>query len=214
MLIEVIGPDSAWKALVLKKKLSEVLKNEAQITRPVVRGEIRLIGLDASTTSAEVRDVVVSCGGCLEEDIRVGIIRSMANGLFTVWVQCPLSAAVKIANYGNYGRPLGLIYWELDLPSVLDAGNLVTLDTTANRKRIIAACFRCGGSGHAARYCNVPPNCKVCSVAGRASNHRLGSNFCPAVKNLAGKKETVSVAGPSSTVSARGTEPMIIADES
>lgn len=101
MLIEVMGPDSARKALELKEKLSEVLENEAQITRPVVRGEIRLIGLDASTTSVEVRDVVTGCGGCLAEDIRVGMICPMANGLFTVWVQCPLSAAVKIANMGK-----------------------------------------------------------------------------------------------------------------
>ncbi|KMQ88581.1 hypothetical protein RF55_11908 [Lasius niger] len=34
MLIAVIGPDSARKALALKDKLSEVLKGEAQITRP------------------------------------------------------------------------------------------------------------------------------------------------------------------------------------
>lgn len=73
MIIEVIGPDSARKAVALKDRLSDVLRNEAQVTRPVVRGEIRLIGLDASTSTTEVKDVVINYGGCLEEDVKVGI---------------------------------------------------------------------------------------------------------------------------------------------
>ncbi|KMQ90568.1 gag-pol polyprotein [Lasius niger] len=94
MLIEVIGPDSARKAIALRNKLSDVLKDEAQVTRPVVREEIRLIGLDASTSVDEVRDVVIGYGGCLKDYIRMGTIRPMMNGLYTVWVQCPLNAAL------------------------------------------------------------------------------------------------------------------------
>ncbi|KMQ91209.1 gag-pol polyprotein [Lasius niger] len=134
MLIEVIGPDSARKALELKEKLSIVLKNEAQITRPVVRGEIRLIGLDASTTPVEVKDVIIGCSGCLDEDIRVGVIRPMANGLFTVWVQCPLSAAVKVANLGKVR--IGWTSARVDLLEVRPT-----------------QCFRCWQFGHLRHSC-------------------------------------------------------------
>ncbi|KMQ92347.1 gag-pol polyprotein [Lasius niger] len=211
MLIEVIGPDSARKAMALKDKLSVVLKDEAQITRPVVRGEFRLIGLDASTSAAEVKDVVISYGGCLEEDIKVGIIRPMANGLFTAWVQCPLGAAMKIANNGRVN--IGWTSARVDLLGAMPTqcfrcwqfGHL--RHTCQSKDDFSGLCFRCGGSGHAARHCDAPPNCKLCSMAGRAANHRLGSNLCPAVKTPVGKEGAIAAAG-SSAVSARRTEHM------
>src|SRR5580765_1887156 len=66
MLIEVRGPDGQTKAKALREKLSEVLKDETDITRPVTRREIRLVGLDDSTSIKDVRDTVVKQGGCLE----------------------------------------------------------------------------------------------------------------------------------------------------
>ncbi|KMQ87868.1 gag-pol polyprotein [Lasius niger] len=212
MLIEVIGPDSAREAIALKDKLSEVLKDEAQITRPVVRGEIRLIGLDASTSATEVKDVVINYGGCLEMDVKVGIIRPMANGLFTAWVQCPLSATMKIADKGRVN--IGWTSARVDLLGARPTqcfrcwqfGHL--RHTCQSKEDFGGLCFRCGGSGHAARQCDAPQNCKLCTMAGKASNHRLGSNFCPAVRTPVGREEIVAVAGPSSVVSAQETEPM------
>ncbi|KMQ88952.1 reverse transcriptase [Lasius niger] len=186
MIIEVIGPDSARKAVALKNRLCDVLQDEAQVTRPVVRGEIRLIGLDASTSTTEVKDVVVNHGGCLEEDVKVGAIRPMTNGLFTVWVQCPLNAAMKIAGRGKVS--IGWTSARVDLLGARPTqcfkcwqfGHL--RHTCQSKDNFSGLCFRCGGSGHAARNCNAPPSCKLCTIAGRASNHRLGSNFCPAVR--------------------------------
>lgn len=172
--------------------------------------------MDASTTPVEVKEVIIGCSGCLDEDIRVGVIRPMANGLFTVWVQCPLSAAVKVANLGKVR--IGWTSARVDLLGARPTqcfrcwqfGHL--RHSCQSKDDYSGLCFRCGGGGHAARNCNAPPNCKICSVAGRASSHRLGSNLCPAVKNPTGREETVAAAGPSSTVSARRTEPMITDD--
>ncbi|KMQ91113.1 gag-pol polyprotein [Lasius niger] len=59
MLIEVMGPDGHSKAKALREELCEVLKDEANVTKPVVRGEIRSVGLDDSITAEDVRDTVV-----------------------------------------------------------------------------------------------------------------------------------------------------------
>lgn len=43
-------------------------------------------------------------------------------------------------------------------------------------------CFRCGKGEHAARSCNLPPQCKICIEDGKEANHRLGSIQCTAEK--------------------------------
>ncbi|KMQ88893.1 gag-pol polyprotein [Lasius niger] len=97
ILIEVLGPGGAGKALALKDKLHGILQDRAVVSRPVAKGEIRLIGLDCTTSTEEVLEVVAACGGCLRSDVKVGEIRPLNNGLFTVWVQCPLGASRRQA---------------------------------------------------------------------------------------------------------------------
>ncbi|KMQ90344.1 hypothetical protein RF55_9461 [Lasius niger] len=59
LLIEVLGPDDTFKAAALRDKLREMLPPEqASVTRPVAKGEIRFIGLDCTTSSKDVLDVV------------------------------------------------------------------------------------------------------------------------------------------------------------
>lgn len=98
MVIKVLGKNEQECADALADKLKDVLKDQARVVRPMIRGEIRLIGMDDSVTKEEVCQVIVQTGGCKEEDIKIGPIRQMNNGLFTVWAQCPLSAAIKISN--------------------------------------------------------------------------------------------------------------------
>lgn len=216
MLIEIMSPDSARKAIALKDRLSEVLKNEAQVTRPIVREEIRLVGLDASTSADDVRDTVASYRGCIKENIRVGIIRPMMNGLHTVWVQCPLSAAIKTANNGKIK-----VSWTLARVDLLGArptqcfkcwqfGHLK--HACQSKEDFSRLCFKCGGSGHAARHCNAPSVCKICVMEGKTSNHRLGSNFCPAAQDPTKRGMTSAATRPSSAGSARGTETMNFQD--
>ncbi|KMQ89976.1 gag-pol polyprotein [Lasius niger] len=101
LLIEVLGPGSAEKAIKLRDELHEVLKDEAKVTRPVTKGEVRLIGLHDATSPDEVISAVADHGKCPQDDIKIGPIHPMRNGLFTVWVQCPLGAAIRTANFGR-----------------------------------------------------------------------------------------------------------------
>lgn len=98
MLIEVLGPDGPSKANALTEQLRAVLQDKVKITRPVAKREIRLVGLDESVSSNEVTRAIVKYGECVEADVKVGYIRPMNNGLFSVWARCPLGAAIKLAN--------------------------------------------------------------------------------------------------------------------
>lgn len=93
-IIEIPGLDAAKKADELAARLRSVLGAEVVVARPSVKGEIRIIGLDDTVSADEVISVVADLGGCANVDIKIGAIRLMANGLGTVWVQCPLAAAI------------------------------------------------------------------------------------------------------------------------
>lgn len=129
----------------------------------------------------------------------------MRNGLFTVWVQCPLSAAIKIANHRKIN--IGWTQVRVDLlnnrPSQCykcwKVGHLK--HACPSKEDFGGSCFRCGGEGHIARNCGAPPACKVCKLDGRAFNHRLGSNLCPAANISARIRPTpTSIASLSSTL--------------
>lgn len=71
------------------------------VTRPTVKGEIRLIGLNDSTTEEEIRCVIAETGGCMQEEVKTGPIRKLRNGLGTIWAQCPLKASLQISSHGK-----------------------------------------------------------------------------------------------------------------
>lgn len=184
MIIEVIGPDGSDRANALTDRLRSVLKDQAKVARPVVKGEIRLVGLDDSVSADEVIYTVAQNGGCREEEVRTGSIRSMNNGLYTIWAQCPLSAAIKIANMKKVR-----IGWTMARVDLLEARPVqcfkcwkfehVRLACTSGED-YSKLCFKCGGDGHLARNCNLPPSCKLCVAEDKNPNHRLGSNLCTA----------------------------------
>ncbi|CAL1680957.1 unnamed protein product [Lasius platythorax] len=73
------------KARALQDKLRTILPEEkANVTRPMKTGELRFIGLDVTVTSKEVADFIMGNGKCEREDIKVGKIQAMRNGLYTV----------------------------------------------------------------------------------------------------------------------------------
>lgn len=84
LLIEVPGPNGGVHADKLKNELIRVLGEAAVVTRPVVRGDIRVIGVDESVTSKEVAMVMAEVGGCLAEEVTVSPMRPMKNGLYMV----------------------------------------------------------------------------------------------------------------------------------
>lgn len=74
-----------------------MLGDVVMISRPTIRDEVRLIGIDDSTTSAELACKVAKEGECCYENVTVGPIRPMWNGLGIAWARCPLKAAIKVA---------------------------------------------------------------------------------------------------------------------
>ncbi|CAL1672271.1 unnamed protein product [Lasius platythorax] len=188
MLIEVIGHNGAGKAIALKEKLSKVLKDEARITRSVVKGDLRLVGLDVSTSSKDVIKAICSYGNCVKEDIKVGDIRTLNNRLCTSWVQCPLGAAVKIANLGKIG-----IGWTLARVDLLATRPTQCFkcwrfghfrNACKSGDDFSGLCFKCGDSGHAAKQCSAPPACKICLIDGKTSFDRRERNVRACLRRL------------------------------
>lgn len=112
----------------------------------------------------------------------------MNNGLYTVWAQCPLAAALKI----SASRKLQ-IGWTVARVELLKKrpvqcyrcwrfGHLKTdCNATVDRS---SSCYGCGEAGHSIRNCNSPPRCIVCAKEGRDGNHRLGSSRCQLIKEV------------------------------
>ncbi|XP_046619808.1 uncharacterized protein LOC124304981 [Neodiprion virginianus] len=190
VLIEVAGPDGAQKADVLAAHLGEMTRAEygdaVRISRPITKGEIRVLGMDDSVTAEELAAIMAATGGCGIEAVKVGPLREMTNGLRSAWVQCPLGAATKIAAKGKI--PVG---WTTVRVNLLEArprqcfrcwefGHIGA--TCKAPKAHGAACYRCGGEGHQARTCTAAPRCAICAERGGNSAHRMGSGQCPAVE--------------------------------
>lgn len=194
VVIEIPGVERSSKADNLQKKVAEVLGAEARVSRPCVRGELRLVGLDDSVSQMEVAEVIADIGGGKVADIKTGALRPMSNGMFSVWVQCPLEVAIKASKDGKI--KIGWTIARIDLLKARPAlcykcwekGHVqAQCKSQVNRLR---ACYRCGEEGHPARACNNPISCLVCKQAGRDHAHRVGSMTCLALSPTGNKKRT------------------------
>lgn len=183
-----------------------------------MKGGIRLIGLEDTASQEEVASVVAQCGCCEKEDVKVGSIRPMNNGLFTVWVQCPLSAAIKAVNYRRID--IGWTRVRVDLlgsrPTQCHKcwkfGHLrhaCTSDVDYSK-----LCFRCGSGEHMARLCRLPSSCKICLSEGKAADHRLGSNLCSAESRPVRARSISAITQIARPSAARRTDDIEIVDGS
>ncbi|KAL6416582.1 hypothetical protein ACFW04_013335 [Cataglyphis niger] len=165
-LIEIPGAQNAEKAEKLKDKLADLLKDYAKVSRPVIRGDIRLSGFDDSVAPSEIAETIAEIGGCSPKDIKMGEIRKLKNSLCTVWIQCPLASAVKASKSGKVR-----IGWTVARIVLLKARPIrcykcwETGHLRNNCKSSVDrsfACYNCGSSGHSARVCDSSPSCPIC----------------------------------------------------
>ncbi|XP_026829648.1 uncharacterized protein LOC113562970 [Ooceraea biroi] len=185
LLIEVGGPENKTKADALAGHLREMLRDGASVRRPVKMAELRFVGLDESVTSGEVANVIAQIGECPVDEVRVGVIKPLRNGLGIVWAQCPLAAAIKVSNQGKVRLGWMLVRAELMRAKPLRCFHCLEVGHVARgctRPDRTAVCFRCSQPGHRATDCKAAtPSCILCREAGLPAEHRVGSAQCQPV---------------------------------
>lgn len=182
IIVEIPGPQGSEKADILAKKLSEVMSGHAEVTRPTIKGEIIISGFDDSVTTDDIFEVVGSIGGCRNEQIKVGNIRRLPNGNSLVWVQCPVEAAILVAEKKRLR-----IRWTTARVELLQKRPIQCYkcwrkghirNNCTFKEDYSKMCFRCGSSGHPAKICKAEVKCRVCADRNLNANHRVGSNKC------------------------------------
>ncbi|XP_032689018.1 uncharacterized protein LOC116852607 [Odontomachus brunneus] len=186
LLVKIGGTEGPTKAEVLAAKLREVLGPDAVVARPVIKGDLRLIGLDDSITTEEVRCVPAELGGCAPKEIKKGPIRESYNGLGTIWAQGSLSAVARVSAMGKIKIGWTIARVEPLKPRPLQCFKCWKLEhvknnckSTEDRSKL---CYRCGQAGHNARSSSAKPSCAVCTKNGKEGNHQLGTAQCRASK--------------------------------
>jgi hypothetical protein len=82
------------KASLLAERMASVLRDTpVKVTVPRKTAELRMTGLEDSTTLEEVVAAVAEAGGCSTGEVSAGVLRFAARGLGSVWLRCPLAAA-------------------------------------------------------------------------------------------------------------------------
>ncbi|KMQ90418.1 hypothetical protein RF55_9831 [Lasius niger] len=190
-LIEIMDKEGSGKAKALQEKLRALFSEEqATVACPTTFGEMRLIGLDDTISTKEVVEFITKEGNCDKDDVKVGRIQPMRNGLNTIWARCPLAAATIIASRKKVR--MGWTFAKIELLKTRPIqcfkcwgyGHVrYACKTDVDRSR---SCFNCGEEGHSLRDCRLPPRCVVCEAEGKGYNHRMGSSLCDANRKKAG----------------------------
>jgi len=193
IIIEIPGAENKDKANLLVQKLKQVLPAETKITRPSIKGELRVVGFDESVSAEEIKETIAADCECDFDEISVNDIMPMRNGLYMTWIRCPLAAAAKIANNGRIK-----IGWSLVRAELLEARpkQCYKCWEFGHTKGVCrsdidrsALCFKCGKKGHSYKDCKNELHCILCAQEGGEANHRIGSFRCKASKRSVNEKK-------------------------
>jgi hypothetical protein len=137
LILEIPGREGGHeKASLLAEHVANVLRDTpVKVAVPRKTAELRMTGLEDSTTLEEVVAAVVEAGGCSTGEVSAGVLRFAARGLGSVWLRCPLAAARKIIM--EAGRPK--VGWVRAKVHPLPARG--------------TQCYRCLEKGHLRRDC-------------------------------------------------------------
>ncbi|XP_020297385.1 uncharacterized protein LOC109861942 [Pseudomyrmex gracilis] len=177
---------------------------------------MRVRGLDDSISPEELKEAVAAAGGCRPTEVKVGRARASSGGLLSAWVQCPLTAARKLA--GARSIPVGWVRAPIEVLERrplqchrwLRRGHVITTcpyaASTEDRR---SRCYQCGDRGHNAAGCDATPRCPLCMNLGRPAAHRLGSKACAPVPRK-GKKKGAAKQAPGGGGSSAPTPPEVV----
>ena len=95
-LIEISDEESKKKANKLCNKLREILADNAKILVPTKNITLRIAGFDLSVKKKDIEEAVILRSGCMVDEIEIGEIIRLRNGLYSVWIKCPIAGANKM----------------------------------------------------------------------------------------------------------------------
>lgn len=72
-MIEVPGAEAADMANKLAGRLREIYGEKATVARPMVKGELRFIGIDDSVLPTEINVMVSEFGGCELDEVHTSV---------------------------------------------------------------------------------------------------------------------------------------------
>ena len=145
--------------------------------------------------TVEVAAAVAAEGGCTIGEVKTGEIKKRSpRGMGSVWVQCPTTAAKKVAGKGKI-----TIGWVAARVEALAARPIIcfkcmerghTARNCTSTKDRSNCCYNCGEKGHQAKVCAASPRCPVCVDLGLPASHRLGGKACnpPITRKKVGKE--------------------------
>ncbi|EFN64339.1 hypothetical protein EAG_00465, partial [Camponotus floridanus] len=157
IIIEISGPDNSSKADRLALEIQRVLKEEAHVSRPILNGEIRLTGMDVSISKEEVVEAVATMGDCKISDIHAGKIGRTKGGVGVIWVQCPKTAAIALAEKKKIQIGWSTVNVEILKKRPIQCHRCWQIGhvraTCKSSRDHTGACFRCGRAGHTVANC-------------------------------------------------------------
>lgn len=202
-IMEISGENNIQKADQLANEMQRVLDGEAHITRPIIRREVKLLGMDKSDAwinADEIRCAVAAEGCCKTEEVHVDKIGRTWTGMGIAWVQCPRTATVKIVELGRISIERSSVRVELlkSRPVQCKRGWRVSRvrEKCKSTKDYSNCCFKCGIAGHAAIICTNKIRCTLCSDLGLNENHRMRSDRCRGIEVLPRTDKGIASHGP------------------